>query len=119
MHQIFLDGARAVGAQIANAPHPVGRAELAAFSERIAAEVAQQTRKAMRDGGRDIAHRCVVRLDRSTTILFWSLLVCALAAGGLLDRFMIGPALSKPLVYICTMTEPNGTCEKGAWVTQR
>jgi hypothetical protein len=119
MHQIFLDGSRAVGAQIANAPHPVGRAELAEFSERIAAEVAQQTRKAMRDGGRDLAHHCVARLDHSTTILFWSLLVCALVVGGLLDRFIIGPGVSKPLVYICSMTGPNGTCDKGAWMTRR
>jgi len=118
MHRIFADGSRAVADQIANAPHAVSKAELDEACERIAATVAANSRETMKAGGRDIANWAVMRLDRSTTILFWSLVVGALIVGGLLDRFVIEPAASRPLVYICAMTGPNGTCQRGAWVNQ-
>ena len=68
MHRIFADGSRAVADQIANAPHPVSKAELDEACERIAATVAAHSRQAMKAGGRDIANWAVTRLDRSTTI---------------------------------------------------
>lgn len=116
MHQLYLDGAKTLADQMANAPHPVSLEDLRKANAEQLDAVEQKVTAAMTRSGQEIARRCLVGVDRRAAMLFGAAVVLAGAiCGGV--GYWAGAKASGP-VEVCWKADGQTVCGAAVWLTQ-